>query len=175
MIGNTAEAEELTQEAFMQAFRKMHTFRGESAFSTWLHRLSVNVVLMRMRKKTVVELPLDEWVQEDEGGEHYKQIGAPDPVLTGSIDRVHLRRAMAQLPPGYKQVFMLHDVQGYEHREIAVILGCSIGNSKSQLHKARMRMRELLQEADRESWREKRVLSRARVVRPMLDLCSSPA
>ena len=174
MIGNTAEAEELTQEAFMQAFRKMHTFRGESAFSTWLHRLSVNVVLMRMRKKTVVELPLDEWVQEDEAGEHYKQIGAPDLVLAGSIDRVHLRRAMAQLPPGYKQVFVLHDVQGYEHREIAVILGCSIGNSKSQLHKARMRMRELLQEAARESWREKRVLSRARVARPMADLCSSP-
>jgi RNA polymerase sigma-70 factor (ECF subfamily) len=174
MIGNTAEAEELTQEAFMQAFRKMHTFRGESAFSTWLHRLSVNVVLMRMRKKTVVELPLDEWVQEDEAGEHYKQIGAPDPVLTGSIDRVHLRRAMAQLPPGYKQVFVLHDVQGYEHREIALILGCSIGNSKSQLHKARMRMRELLREAARESWRQKRVLSRARSVRPMADLCSSP-
>ena len=173
MIGNTAEAEELTQEAFMQAFRKMHTFRGESAFSTWLHRLSVNVVLMRMRKKTVAEMPLDEWVQEEDAGEHCKQIGAADPVLTGSIDRVHLQRAMAQLAPGYKQVFVLHDVQGYEHREIAVILGCSIGNSKSQLHKARMRMRELLQEAARDSWRQKRVSSRARLARPMADLCSS--
>ena len=174
MTGNTAEAEELTQEAFMQAFRKMHTFRGESAFSTWLHRLSVNVVLMRLRKKTVAETPLDDWVQDEDAGEHCIQIGAADPVLRGSIDRVHLQRAMAQLAPGYKQMFVLHDVQGYEHREIAAILGCSIGNSKSQLHKARMRMRALLQEAVRESWRQKRVSSRARLAQPMADLCSSP-
>lgn len=154
MIKNTAEAEELTQEAFLQVFRKIHTFRGESAFSTWLHRLSVNIVLMRMRKKTVTVTSLEESPAGDEFDEQPKQYGAPDLKLTGSIDRVHLERAIAQLPPGYKQAFVLHDVHGYEHHEIAAMLGSSIGNSKSQLHKARVRLRKLLQEAGRGSRRQ---------------------
>ncbi len=151
MVSNTAEAEDLTQEAFLQLFRKIATFRGESAFSTWLHRLAVNVVLMRLRKKTANESSLEEATEpdEEEGGPR-RDFGGPDLRLSGSIDRMNLQRAVEELPPGYKAVFVLHDVQGYEHNEIAEIMGCSIGNSKSQLHKARMRLRELLHETQRE-------------------------
>jgi RNA polymerase sigma-70 factor, ECF subfamily len=157
MVGNTAEAEDLTQEAFLQLFRKIGTFRGESAFSTWLHRLAVNVVLMRLRKKSLAETSLDEATEPDEeGGGPRKDIGGPDLRLSGSVDRVNLERAVEQLPPGYRSVFVLHDVQGYEHNEIAVIMNCSIGNSKSQLHKARMRLRELLHEFERDRAREER-------------------
>ncbi len=157
MVGNTAEAEDLTQEVFLQLFRKIATFRGESAFSTWLHRLAVNVVLMKLRKKTLPATSLEETTEPDEetGGPR-RDIGAPDLLLTGSIDRVNLQRCIEQLPPGYKAVFVLHDIHGYEHNEIAGIMGCSIGNSKSQLHKARMRLRELLQEHLRSKAREDR-------------------
>jgi len=154
MIGNTAEAEDLTQEAFMQVFRKIHTFRGESAFSTWLHRLSVNIVLMRLRRRKATETSLEDGASGEEFDEQRKEFGAPDLVLMGSIDRMHLERAIARLPAGYKQTFMLHDVHGYEHNEIATLLGCSIGNSKSQLHKARGRLRKLLRETVRESRNE---------------------
>lgn len=145
MVRNQSEAEDLTQEAFLQLFRKIHTFRGESTFSTWLHRVSVNVVLMRLRKKNLVEIPLENANEEEDSLR--KEIGAPDPVLTGTIDRMNLDRAIGELAPGYRKTFMLHDVEGYEHHEIAEILGCSIGNSKSQLHKARMQLRNLLQAA----------------------------
>ena len=157
MVGNAAEAEDLTQEAFLQLFRKISTFRGESAFSTWLHRLAVNVVLMKLRKKSGKETSLEQVTEPDEeSGTPRKDFGIPDLKLTGSIDRVNLERAVEQLPPGYKSVFVLHDVQGYEHNEIAEIMGCSIGNSKSQLHKARMRLRDLLQETMRAKAREER-------------------
>ena len=157
MVGNTAEAEDLTQDAFLQLFRKIGTFRGESAFSTWLHRLAVNVVLMKLRKKTLPATSLEESTDpEDESSGPRREIGAPDLLLTGSIDRVHLQRAIEQLPPGYRQVFVLHDVQGFEHNEIAGLMECSIGNSKSQLHKARMRLRELLQETLRDQARQER-------------------
>jgi RNA polymerase sigma-70 factor, ECF subfamily len=157
MVGNTAEAEDLTQEAFLQLFRKIATFRGESAFSTWLHRLAVNVVLMRLRKKSATESSLDEMTEPDEeSGGPRRDFGTPDLRLSGSIDRVNLQRAVDQLPPGYRAVFVLHDVQGYEHNEIAGIMDCSIGNSKSQLHKARMRLRELLHESMRDKAREDR-------------------
>src|ERR1700691_5028363 len=157
VVSNTAEAEDLTQEAFLQLFRKIATFRGESAFSTWLHRLAVNVVLMKLRKKSGKETSLEQVTEPDEeSGTPRRDFGAPDLMLTGSIDRVNLQRAVEQLPPGYKSVFVLHDVQGYEHNEIAEMMGCSIGNSKSQLHKARMRLRDLLQEAMRSKAREDR-------------------
>jgi RNA polymerase sigma-70 factor (ECF subfamily) len=157
MVGNTTEAEDLTQEAFLQLFRKIHTFRGESAFSTWLHRLAVNVVLMRLRKKSLPETSLEETTEPDEeSGGPRKEVGGLDLLLTGSIDRVNLERAIDQLPPGYRSVFVLHDIQGYEHNEIAEIMGCSIGNSKSQLHKARMRLRDLLQETLRSEARAAR-------------------
>ncbi len=157
MVGNTAEAEDLTQEAFLQLFRKISTFRGESAFSTWLHRLAVNVVLMKLRKKSGKETSLEQVTDPDEeSGTPRRDFGTLDVRLSGSLDRVNLQRAVEQLPPGYKAVFMLHDVQGFEHNEIAEIMGCSIGNSKSQLHKARMRLRDLLHETVREKAREER-------------------
>ena len=143
MTANTAEAEDLTQEAFLQLFRKIGTFRGESAFSTWLHRMAVNVVLMRLRKKGLALVPLEDTVETEEEGPK-KELGAPDAVLAGSVDRMELQRAVEALPPGYRSIFVLHDVEGYEHNEIANLVGCSIGNSKSQLHKARMKLRELL-------------------------------
>jgi RNA polymerase sigma-70 factor (ECF subfamily) len=144
MTGNTAEAEDLTQEAFLQLYRKIATFRGESAFSTWLHRLAVNVVLMHLRKKGLPEISLDEALEPQHEDGPKKDIGARDNVLAGSIDRVNLERAIESLPPGYRIIFVLHDVEGYEHNEIAEMMGCSIGNSKSQLHKARMKLRDLL-------------------------------
>lgn len=154
VIGNTAEAEELTQEAFLQLFRKIHTFRGESAFSTWLHRISLNIVLMRMRKKTVSVTPLEGSTREEEFDEPPMEFGTPDLALMGAIDRVRLERAIAQLPPGYRRAFILHDVHGYQHNEIAERLGMSVGNSKSQLHKARMTLRNLLRETGRECRRQ---------------------
>jgi len=147
MVGNPSDAEDLMQEAFLQLFRKIGTFRGESAFSTWLHRMTVNVVLMRLRKKSLPASSLEEATEPDEetGGPR-KDVGAPDLRLSGAVDRVNLERSIEKLPPGYRTVFVLHDVQGFEHNEIAGIMGCSVGNSKSQLHKARTRLRELLQE-----------------------------
>jgi RNA polymerase sigma-70 factor, ECF subfamily len=145
MIGNPTEAEDLTQEAFLQLFRKISTFRGESAFSTWLHRLAVNVVLMHLRKKGLNQISLDE--TENSQGEPIKRdYGDDDRRLVGSIDRIGLNRAISELPPGYRTVFILHDVEGYEHNEIAEIMNCSIGNSKSQLHKARLKLREWFQQ-----------------------------
>lgn len=144
MVSNTAEAEDLAQEAFLQLFRKIGTFRGESAFSTWLHRLSVNVVLMHLRKKGLSEVSLDEMMEPQQEDGPKKDIGARDNVLAGSIDRVNLERCIESLPPGYRIIFVLHDIEGYEHNEIAEMMGCSIGNSKSQLHKARMKLRDLL-------------------------------
>jgi RNA polymerase sigma-70 factor (ECF subfamily) len=144
MTGNTASAEDLTQEAFLQLFRKIGTFRGESAFSTWLHRMSVNVVLMQLRRKSLPIVPIDEATEGEDEGTVRKELGGPDERLAGSIDRLQLQRAVDELPPGYRTIFVLHDVEGFEHNEIAGIVGCSIGNSKSQLHKARIKMRELL-------------------------------
>jgi RNA polymerase sigma-70 factor (ECF subfamily) len=144
MTANTAEAEDLAQEAFLQLYRKIATFRSESAFSTWLHRLSVNVVLMHLRKKGLSVVSLEETTQGGEDDSPKKDFGTEDLALAGSIDRLHLQRAVDDLPPGYRTIFVLHDVEGYEHNEIAQIVGCSIGNSKSQLHKARMKLRDLL-------------------------------
>jgi RNA polymerase sigma-70 factor (ECF subfamily) len=144
MTANTAEAEDLTQEAFLQLYRKIATFRGESAFSTWLHRLSVNVVLMHLRRKSLPVVSLEETTQAGEEDTPKKDFGAEDLALAGSIDRLQLQRAVNDLPPGYRTIFVLHDIEGYEHNEIAGIVGCSIGNSKSQLHKARMKLRDLL-------------------------------
>ena len=146
MVNNTAEAEDLTQEAFLQLFRKIGTFRGESAFTTWLHRMSVNVVLMKLRKKSLPEVSLEETLEPQNEDGPKRDIGTVDSQLSSSIDRVTLARAIGDLPAGYRKIFVLHDVDGYEHNEIAEMIGCSIGNSKSQLHKARMKLRELLQQ-----------------------------
>ena len=142
MTQNVAEAEDLAQEAFIQLFRKIGSFRGESAFTTWLHRLTVNQVLMHFRKKSV---KLERTTEEGETPERVVQ-GTQNPNTMPVIDRIALDRALAQLPPGYREVFVLHDVEGHEHGEIARMLGVAEGTSKSQLHKARMKLRRLLRE-----------------------------
>jgi RNA polymerase sigma-70 factor (ECF subfamily) len=146
MTRDRTEAEDLTQDVFLQLFRKIDTFRGESAFSTWLHRMSVNIVLMRFRKKPTAETSLDTIINSGEESST-REFGRADLRLNGVIDRITLRLAINELPPGYKAMFILHDIQGYDHDEIARMFGCSVGNSKSQVHKARMRLRELLQKA----------------------------
>lgn len=143
MTCNSAEAEDLTQDVFLHVFRKLSTFRHDSAFSTWLYRVTVNTVLMRFRKKRVCQLSLDEPVTPG-GAPRGREYGKIDHQLVGVIDRIAVGRAMKELPAGYRTVFLLHEVKGYEHHDIARILRCSIGTSKSQLHKAKSRIRELI-------------------------------
>jgi RNA polymerase sigma-70 factor, ECF subfamily len=146
MVSDRSEAEDLTQEVFLQLFRKINTFRGESAFSAWLHRMSVNIVLLCFRKKSRLEKSLATITNPEEGSSaEAREFGGPDLRLKGALDRIALETAINELPPGYKAMFILHDVQGYNHDEIAALFGCSAGNSKSQVHKARTRLRELLQ------------------------------
>jgi RNA polymerase sigma-70 factor (ECF subfamily) len=158
IVGDTTEAEDLTQEAFLRLFRKIHTFRGESAFSTWLHRMAVNTALMHLRKMSPPVVSIE--ANPDPGDETTSpavDVGASDLLLEGAIDRINLKRCIQRLPVGYRTVFVLHDIQGYEHNEIAGILGRSVGASKSQLHKARKRLRELLQELQRGKTRDERL------------------
>jgi len=153
MVGNVAEAEDMTQETFLQLHRKITTFRGESAFATWLHRLAINIVLMQLRKKGLSLISMDEAMEADPGGNPGRGFGARDLSLVGSIDRMALERAVSDLPAGYRLVFVLHDIEGYEHHEIASMLDCSVGNSKSQLHKARLTLREALHSLPRQEAR----------------------
>jgi RNA polymerase sigma-70 factor, ECF subfamily len=144
MTKDVADAEDLTQEAFLQVFRTIGTFRGESAFSTWLYRIAVNTVLMKLRRqKTKAAFSLSEPVSPDSPNLAH-DLGDKDPRLTGTVDRIALVRAIEALPGGCRRVFVLHEVEGYQHHEIASLLRCSIGNSKSQLHKAKLKMRDLL-------------------------------
>ena len=144
MTNNAAEAEDLTQDAFLQVFRKIATFRGDSAFSTWLHRIAVNTVLMHFRKKSLNQISLDEPYSNGDGAKMRREYGTRDKALAGCVDRVALSGAIKDLPRGYRTIFLLHEIEGYEHQEIADLLGCSVGNSKSQLHKAKLRIREFL-------------------------------
>ena len=155
MVGQTETAEDLTQDAFLQLHRKIASFRGESAFSTWLHRLTVNIVLMHVRKKRLLEVSLDETLDPNDEGGPQKDFGVEDTSLMGSVDRVTLERAIECLPDGYRIIFVLHDVEGYEHNEIGEMLGCSVGNSKSQLHKARIKLRGELRVTNAEKARQK--------------------
>ncbi len=140
MLQNAFEAEDLTQDVFIQLYRKVGSFRGDSAFTTWLHRLTVNQVLMHFRKRNV------KFEKTTEEGETPEQIvaGTANPFKMQIVDKLALENAIEQLPNGYKNVFLLHDVEGFEHEEVARILGCSVGTSKSQLHKARLKLRKLL-------------------------------
>jgi RNA polymerase sigma-70 factor (ECF subfamily) len=158
MTNNTAEAEDLTQDAFLQVFRKLATFRGDSALSTWLYRIAVNTVLMHFRKKALRQISLDEPMSQD-AKLVKREYGSKDNRLVGSVDRIALSRAIKELPDGYRTIFLLHEVEGYEHQEIAQLLDCSVGNSKSQLHKAKLRIRELLGQAQLEA---ERVSNKAR-------------
>lgn len=145
MTNNTAQAEDLTQDAFLQVFRKLSTFKGNSALSTWLYRIAVNTVLMHFRKKALKQISLDEPSSHDATTVR-REYGSRDCRLSGAVDRITLTRAIKDLPAGYRTIFLLHEVEGYEHQEIAKILDCSVGNSKSQLHKAKLRIREFLAE-----------------------------
>lgn len=152
MASNASEAEDLTQDAFLTVFRKIQSFRGESAFSTWLHKVTVNTVLMRFRKKNLAQDSIEEPCDagEDDLGPA-AQFGEEDLRLRGVIDGVILQRAIKRLSPGCREIFLLHDVEGYLHTEIAEIAKCSVGNSKSQLHKARVRLRESLCDESRDT------------------------
>jgi RNA polymerase sigma-70 factor (ECF subfamily) len=141
MTQNVAEAEDITQDVFILLHRKVGSFRGESLFTTWLHRLTVNQVLMRFRKSRARR----EESLEDCGAQTFAVGAAPGgPRRAALIDRVALERALEKLPPGYRAAFILHDVEGYEHEEVAQLLGCAVGTSKSQLHKARAKLRKIL-------------------------------
>jgi RNA polymerase sigma-70 factor, ECF subfamily len=144
MIKNPAEAEDLTQQAFLQLFRKIGTFRGESGFSTWLHRVTVNVVLMHLRRKKPTEILAEDFEGHSSNGEGPREHVSSDTSMLGAIERLNLMRAIRKLPAGYKKLFLMYDVIGYEHSEIAALVGCSTGCSKSQVHKARKRLRRLL-------------------------------
>jgi RNA polymerase sigma-70 factor (ECF subfamily) len=144
MVRDISAAEDLTQETFLQLHRKLASFRGESLFTTWLHRMTVNIVLMRKRKRVLSVVSLDQLmttIPEDYVG---RDFGACDLTQSGVVDRVTLQRAVATLPSGYRNIFILHDVHGLEHREIASMEGCCPGTSKSQLHKARRALRAVL-------------------------------
>jgi RNA polymerase sigma-70 factor (ECF subfamily) len=150
MTRSIPTAEDLTQEIFLLVFRKIRTFRGQAQFSTWLHRVSVNVVLMHLRDKSIPETSLEEWAPREwdghfpPGGLVRMETSVEDLVLHSVIDRVNLERAIGELPRGYRMVFVLHDVEGYAHKKIADMLSCSTGTTKSQLHKARLKLRTLL-------------------------------
>jgi len=141
-----AEAEDCTQEAFLQCFLQLSTFRGKSALSTWLYRLTVNVVLMRLRANNHRPVAADLGTNTDDGGEasFLNLIPVEDVHLAGAIDRITIERALEELPNGYRKIFVLHDVRGMAHSEIAEELGCTIGTSKSQLHQARVQLRRSL-------------------------------
>jgi RNA polymerase sigma-70 factor (ECF subfamily) len=140
MLKNAWEAEDLSQDVFIQLYRKVGSFRGDAALTTWLHRMTVNQVLMHFRKRYVQ----NEKTTEDGEVPLRAVDGTENPNKMSIVDRIALENAIEQLPPGYKNVFVLHDIEGYEHEEVARILGCSIGTSKSQLHKARLKLRKLL-------------------------------
>jgi RNA polymerase sigma-70 factor, ECF subfamily len=143
MLGNPADAEDMLQEIFLAAHRKLDSFRGESALGTWLYRLAVNLCLDYLRSRTGRAI-------------HMTDALADDPVLADAsshrlaeraVTKMDLERAIAQLPEGCRTAFLLHDVQGLEHQEVGEIMGIAEGTSKSQVHKARMRLRTLLSRA----------------------------
>lgn len=139
------EAEDFTQDAFLQAFRKIQSFRCDSLFSTWLHRLTVNIVLMGFRHRKRPKISLDRALDlNEESRKPTVEFSRPDLTLNGMIDRINLVKAIDQLPRGCKKMLLLHDIQGYKHVEISRIVGCSVENSKSQLQRARKRLRQLL-------------------------------
>jgi len=139
LVNNPADAEEVLQEVFLQAYRKLSGFRGEASFGTWLHRLAVNACLDRLRSRAARESGRTEVLDADAVP---ADRGRPAAEL--AVSRMDLERAIAQLPEGYRAVFVLHDVEGFDHQEVGSILGVSEGTSKSQVHKARLRLRELL-------------------------------
>ena len=143
MTGDRARAEELTQDVFVRVWEKLPLFRGESAFSTWLHRLAVNVVLNERKVEGRERSRTAGTDDSDKDGDGYEALGGSSPP--SHAERMDLEAAIALLPPGARRVFVLHDVEGYKHEEIAEMLGVTSGGSKAQLHRARLLLREALQ------------------------------
>src|SRR4029079_11936592 len=138
MVDDRTRAEELTQDVFVRAWEKLHLFRGESSFSTWLHWLTVNVVLNARKSEGRQKSRFEENDEEQGMDAHAGIVGMP--LAPG--DLLDLEKAIAKLPPGARRVFVLHDVEGYKHEEIAEMLGVTSGATKAQLHRARLLLRE---------------------------------
>lgn len=137
MCGTRADAEDLLQEIFLLAYRKLPEFRGDSAVGTWLYRLAMNRCLDHLKSRQTKAQGASTTIDEE-------TMPGPRLVADGGIKRLDLERAIARLPDGARAAFVLHDVEGFQHHEIATILGISEGTSKSQVHKARLRLRALL-------------------------------
>ncbi len=170
MVRDSTLAEDLMQETFLQAYRKIALFRGDSVFSTWLHRLAVNTVLMHLRKRVMSLVSLDHLtanIPEEHAGRGF---GTRDLAQAGAVDRLAIDRAVAALAPGYRSIYLLHDVQGFDHSEIASMLNCTCGTTKSQLHKARRVLRKALSSNARSSSRR----SPVRMKGPSLPLSHAP-
>jgi RNA polymerase sigma-70 factor (ECF subfamily) len=144
MVRDFSLAEDLTQETFLQVHRKLASFRGDSVFSTWLHRLAVNTVLMHLRKRVLAVVSLDHLMESSPDERAGRSFGTRDLTQAGVIDRLAIEREVAAMAPGYRSIFILHDIHGFDHNEIAAMLECSCGNTKSQLHKARRALRGAL-------------------------------
>ena len=140
MTGSAEEAEDLLQEVFLHAHRKLGSFRGESSLGTWLYRLAMNRCLDYLRGRQAKMGRATDSLDADTAAEP----AAPAPAVPTAINRVDLERAIARLPEGCRAVFLLHDVEGFDHGEVASILGISAGTSKSQVHKARVKLRAML-------------------------------
>ena len=145
MLKDTSDAEDLTQQVFLVVFRKIATFRGDSTFSTWLHRVTVNAVLMHMRRRGPKEIHPDSSIPVAGDSEGAHEFDAPDTSKSDTVERLNLKHAISRLPAGCRRLFVLHEVMGYRHDEIAELVGCSVSGSKSQVHRARKRLRTLLQ------------------------------
>jgi RNA polymerase sigma-70 factor (ECF subfamily) len=140
MLGNPADAEDQLQEIFLSAHRKLGSFRGESALGTWLYRLATNHCLDYLRSRAARTSQLTETLDDEVGRFEPGRRGLAEQAIT----KMDLERALAQLPDGCRAAFVLHDIEGLEHREVAEALGIAEGTSKSQVHKARLRLRSLL-------------------------------
>ena len=140
MLGNPADAEDLLQEIFLAAHRKLDSFRGDSALGTWLYRLATNLCLDHLRSRAAKSSQVTDAIDDEPA---LADIGSRR-VADRTVDRMDLERALAQLPEGCRTAFVLHDVEGLEHREVAEVLGIAEGTSKSQVHKARLRLRTIL-------------------------------
>jgi RNA polymerase sigma-70 factor (ECF subfamily) len=142
MLDNPADAEDQLQEIFLSAHRKLESFRGESALGTWLYRLAMNQILDHVRSRAVRTAQMTDGFDDMSV---LAETGGPR-LADRAIDRLDLERAIAELPEGCRAAFVLHDVEGLEHREVSEVLGIAEGTSKSQVHKARLRLRGLLRE-----------------------------
>jgi RNA polymerase sigma-70 factor, ECF subfamily len=139
MVADRTRAEELTQDVFVRAWDKLHLFRGESSFSTWLHRMAVNVVLNARKSDGRLRSKFEE-TDEEQGLDSLPGITS----MIGAGEMLDIEAAIAKLPPGARKVFVLHDVEGFKHEEIAEQLGVTTGATKAQLHRARLLLRQTL-------------------------------